>query len=270
MHHFHQRHYRHSLPQRPCSASSCTHRLANQLPNRRPCHRNRGRRRCRNPPNHHNARRCGRAAHKPFRYGHRHYRHHDWAAIDRPPHNAERGLCRRVLHCRLGLNRIKRYRREIYSSLSRESVYPTRHPAAESAQSKDPLIYRLPASRGRCFCGYFANYCCNWCVHLLLTPCWILLSYPPTVANLLLLPPGFPVLIIALIPFRIWVIPKWFSHDELEILDDLTANNKAVLASFGGRPRFPGQPTVEELGRSRRHSEQRSGVERQRSGHIHR
>ncbi|RMJ23626.1 Anion exchange family protein [Aspergillus sp. HF37] len=81
---------------------------------------------------------------------------------------------------------------------------------------------------------------------------------------------GFPVLIIALIPFRVWVIPKWFSQEELDVLDDLTANNKAVLASFGGTPRFPGQAPVEGYGEQRRHSEQRRGVERQRGGEIHR
>lgn len=81
---------------------------------------------------------------------------------------------------------------------------------------------------------------------------------------------GFPVLIIALIPFRVWVIPKWFSQEELDVLDDLTANNKAVLASFGGPPRFPGQPPSQNYGQIRRYSEQRGGVERQRSTSIHR
>jgi boron transporter len=51
---------------------------------------------------------------------------------------------------------------------------------------------------------------------------------------------GFPVLIIALIPLRTWVMPRWFSRRELGVLDDLTANNKAVLASLGGRPDMPG------------------------------
>lgn len=74
---------------------------------------------------------------------------------------------------------------------------------------------------------------------------------------------------IALTPFRVWVIPKWFNQEELDILDDLTANNKAVLASFGGPPRFPGQP-VADYGQARRHSEEMWGVERQRSMRIHR
>ncbi|PSN67929.1 anion exchange family protein [Corynespora cassiicola Philippines] len=48
---------------------------------------------------------------------------------------------------------------------------------------------------------------------------------------------GFPVLIIGLIPFRTFIMPRWFTGKELEVLDDLTANNKAVLASLGGRPK---------------------------------
>jgi hypothetical protein len=31
-------------------------------------------------------------------------------------------------------------------------------------------------------------------------------------------------------------MPRWFTAPELSVLDDLTANNKAVLASLGGRP----------------------------------
>lgn len=52
---------------------------------------------------------------------------------------------------------------------------------------------------------------------------------------------GFPVLIIALIPLRTFLMPRWFSARELTILDDLTANNKAVLASLGGRPSKMGE-----------------------------
>ncbi|KZM24803.1 inorganic anion exchanger [Ascochyta rabiei] len=47
---------------------------------------------------------------------------------------------------------------------------------------------------------------------------------------------GFPVLIIALIPLRTFLMPMWFSEHELSILDALTANNPAVLVSFGGTP----------------------------------
>jgi hypothetical protein len=78
------------------------------------------------------------------------------------------------------------------------------------------------------------------------------------------------VLIIALIPFRVWVIPKWFSQDEIGVLDDMTANNKAVLASLGGPPRFPGEKHPENYGIERRYSEHRKGVNRQRAGSIHR
>jgi hypothetical protein len=47
---------------------------------------------------------------------------------------------------------------------------------------------------------------------------------------------GFPVLIIALIPLRTFLMPKWFTRHELTVLDALTANNPAVLVSFGGTP----------------------------------
>ncbi|KAF3025412.1 hypothetical protein E8E15_010075 [Penicillium rubens] len=81
---------------------------------------------------------------------------------------------------------------------------------------------------------------------------------------------GFPVLIIALIPFRVFIIPRWFSGDELHVLDDMTANNKAVLASLGGPPIFPGEKRVQDYGIERRHSEQKRGIDRQRVGSIHR
>lgn len=81
---------------------------------------------------------------------------------------------------------------------------------------------------------------------------------------------GFPILIIALIPFRVWIMPRWFSVEELDVMDDLTANNSAVLASLGGPPQFPGQPDNEMFGLERRYSEQRFGSTRQRAGSIHR
>lgn len=56
---------------------------------------------------------------------------------------------------------------------------------------------------------------------------------------------GFPVLIIALIPLRTFIMPKWFSRKELDVLDDLTANNKAVLASLGGAPGIRGGESEE-------------------------
>ncbi|RAL07352.1 anion exchange family protein [Aspergillus homomorphus CBS 101889] len=83
---------------------------------------------------------------------------------------------------------------------------------------------------------------------------------------------GFPILIIALIPFRVWVMPKWFSKDDLDVLDDLTADNSTVLASLGGTPRFPGPQDKEreDYGLARRSSEQKGEFSRQRLGSIHR
>ncbi|KAJ9324663.1 hypothetical protein DTO027B5_168 [Paecilomyces variotii] len=81
---------------------------------------------------------------------------------------------------------------------------------------------------------------------------------------------GFPILIIALIPFRVYVIPKWFNQHQLNVLDDLTANNKCVLESLGGEPRFPGRARPEHVGLERQYSERKYGVDRQRFGSIHR
>ncbi|KAI9036993.1 anion exchange family protein [Aspergillus affinis] len=86
---------------------------------------------------------------------------------------------------------------------------------------------------------------------------------------------GFPILITAMIPFRVYIIPKWFSQIELDILDDLTANNTAVLASLGGPPKFPGEGSDDgndaggEVGRGRGQSqeEEHYGVERRYSEH---
>jgi hypothetical protein len=47
---------------------------------------------------------------------------------------------------------------------------------------------------------------------------------------------GFPVLITALIPLRTFLMPKWFTAHELDVLDALTADNPSVLVSFGGTP----------------------------------
>ncbi|CAG5137415.1 uncharacterized protein ALTATR162_LOCUS96 [Alternaria atra] len=85
---------------------------------------------------------------------------------------------------------------------------------------------------------------------------------------------GFPVLIIALIPLRTFLMPKWFTAHELDVLDALTANNPSVLVSFGGTPSGmkaggpmeggAGGPRDEEA-LSRPHS-----ARRQRAGSIHR
>ncbi|GLB14894.1 boron transporter 4 [Aspergillus tubingensis] len=55
---------------------------------------------------------------------------------------------------------------------------------------------------------------------------------------------GFPILIIGLIPFRVWVMPRWFGSEELGVLDGLTADGEAVLCSLGGPPRFPGEEGI--------------------------
>ncbi|GKZ24062.1 boron transporter 4 [Aspergillus brasiliensis] len=52
---------------------------------------------------------------------------------------------------------------------------------------------------------------------------------------------GFPILVIGLIPFRVWVVPRWFGVQELAVLDGLTADGEPVLCSLGGPPRFPGE-----------------------------
>jgi len=44
---------------------------------------------------------------------------------------------------------------------------------------------------------------------------------------------GFPVIILLLIPFRTWVMPKWFSAEELSALDAPTAG-AFVMESVGG------------------------------------
>jgi hypothetical protein len=93
---------------------------------------------------------------------------------------------------------------------------------------------------------------------------------------------GFPVLIIALIPLRTFLMPKWFSVHELSVLDALTADNPTVLVSFGGTP--SGVKEVEDLpkggaedaerGVMKVHSEglrsRGRSAARQRAGSIHR
>ncbi|CAJ0554929.1 Ff.00g134420.m01.CDS01 [Fusarium sp. VM40] len=80
---------------------------------------------------------------------------------------------------------------------------------------------------------------------------------------------GFPVLIILLIPLRILLVPRWFTLQELQILDDFTATNKAVLASLGGKPALPENSREEDWGVERRRNEDQHGVARQRAGSIH-
>lgn len=98
---------------------------------------------------------------------------------------------------------------------------------------------------------------------------------------------GFPVLIIALIPLRTFLMPKWFTMHELAALDALTANNPAVLVSFGGTPAkmkgleqdFNESPSAAgdveqaheyDLNRTRSRGSQSPSAVRQRAGSIHR
>jgi len=81
---------------------------------------------------------------------------------------------------------------------------------------------------------------------------------------------GFPVLIILMIPARIIFIPRWFTLEELQVLDDFTVTNDVVLASLGGKPALPEHSRVEDWGLERRRSETQHGVSRQRVGSIHR
>lgn len=78
------------------------------------------------------------------------------------------------------------------------------------------------------------------------------------------------MIIIALIPLRTHIIPKWFDKQELEVLDDLTANNPCVLASLGGPPDLPEHINLEEYGATKRYAEKHEGVPRQRAGSLHR
>ncbi|KAF2850063.1 hypothetical protein T440DRAFT_468760 [Plenodomus tracheiphilus IPT5] len=71
---------------------------------------------------------------------------------------------------------------------------------------------------------------------------------------------GFPVLVIALIPVRVWGMPRWFDERELGVLDRLTADNDCVLVSFGGAP--SGMKGL-------RDGNAGEGVVRQRAGSLH-
>ncbi|KAL9007906.1 MAG: hypothetical protein Q9173_006914 [Seirophora scorigena] len=69
---------------------------------------------------------------------------------------------------------------------------------------------------------------------------WQLLGWACTVAiSQTIAAIGFPVLIVALIPFRWVVMPRLFERRELQVLDRFTATNEVVLVSLGGRPEMP-------------------------------
>ena len=81
---------------------------------------------------------------------------------------------------------------------------------------------------------------------------------------------GLPVLILLLIPLRTYLMPRWFTVHELEVMDDLTCTNPQVLASLGGAPVLPENSKTGDWGLERRRSEERFGVKRQRAGSIQR
>ncbi|KAK5093412.1 hypothetical protein LTR70_004772 [Exophiala xenobiotica] len=69
---------------------------------------------------------------------------------------------------------------------------------------------------------------------------WQLLGWATTVAiSQTIAAIGFPVLIMALIPLRWKFLPRLFTREELDIMDDLTADREVVLVSLGGKPELP-------------------------------
>ena len=59
---------------------------------------------------------------------------------------------------------------------------------------------------------------------------------------------GFPVIIMALIPLRWVLMPRWFSAHELGIMDGLTANAAVVMVSLGGLPEMPENRLAKQKG----------------------
>ncbi|KAF7916255.1 uncharacterized protein EAE97_012133 [Botrytis byssoidea] len=82
--------------------------------------------------------------------------------------------------------------------------------------------------------------------------CQIVGVAAPVAISLTIAAIGFPILVCILIPFRWAVMPRFFTVEELEVMDDLTANNKVVLASLGGAPKLTGKPTPGEYNLERR------------------
>lgn len=72
---------------------------------------------------------------------------------------------------------------------------------------------------------------------------------------------GFPVIVTALIPFRVFIIPKIFQGWELEILDALTADSDVVLASLGGKPTMRESMDLEGANQGRNSSIERGESE---------
>ena len=59
---------------------------------------------------------------------------------------------------------------------------------------------------------------------------------------------GFPVIIMALIPLRWVLMPRWFSAHELKIMDSLTADGEVVMVSLGGLPQMPEDRLAKQKG----------------------
>ncbi|KAH8596952.1 anion transporter [Bisporella sp. PMI_857] len=60
---------------------------------------------------------------------------------------------------------------------------------------------------------------------------------------------GFPIIILLLIPFRTWVLPRWFTEEELRILDAPTASPFTMI-SVGGNYGEDAEDKVESTGGS--------------------
>ena len=59
---------------------------------------------------------------------------------------------------------------------------------------------------------------------------------------------GFPIILLAPIPFRVWVMPRWFRKEELDVLDAPTAS-PFTMESVGGVYGAEEAPLGAEAGR---------------------
>lgn len=71
---------------------------------------------------------------------------------------------------------------------------------------------------------------------------------------------GFPVIMFALIPLRWNIYPRWFTREDLHIMDAPTADAGVVLASFGGKPEMPEDRLAREKGSNRDFSGEQGGT----------
>lgn len=81
---------------------------------------------------------------------------------------------------------------------------------------------------------------------------------------------AFPVLIVALVPLRWVLFPRWFKREDLEVLDGLTADGEVVCVGLGGVPVLPEVRMVEErqmdLERAEREEQSEEKMEERNSG----